>query len=145
MAVADDALAEIFDVALLVLQQGAPRGFRPRLVPAIDRPLGRLRAVVVPQRLPAQSISRIARQISGHVSLCHFISEITQPMSSHAGPRSASAVLRRASETRVNALVAHASYASVRPLRCARAVAISCSPSAPTPSCSASPTTTAMA
>src|SRR5215510_139137 len=68
MAVADDALAEIFDVALLALQQGAPRGFRPRLVPAIDRPLGRLRAVVVSQRLPAQSISRIARQISGHVS-----------------------------------------------------------------------------
>src|SRR5215472_3779629 len=69
MAVADDALAEIFDVALLVRQQGAPRGLRPRLVPAIDRPLGRLCAVVVPQRLPAQSISRIARQISGHVSL----------------------------------------------------------------------------
>src|SRR5262245_19651416 len=69
MAVTDDALAEIFDVALLALQQGAPRGLRPRLVPAIDRPLGRLRAVVVPQRLPAQSISRIARQISGHVSL----------------------------------------------------------------------------
>src|SRR2546428_9272157 len=69
MAVADDVLAEIFDVALLVLQQGAPGGLCPRLVPAIDRPLGRLRAVVVPQRLPAQSISRIARQISGHVSL----------------------------------------------------------------------------
>src|SRR5262245_18372159 len=69
MAVADDALAEIFDVALLALQQGAPRGLRPRLVPAVDRPLGRLRAVVVPQRLPAQSISRIARQISGHGSL----------------------------------------------------------------------------
>src|SRR5262249_19644510 len=69
MSVADDALTEISDVALLVRQQGAPRGVRPRLVPAIDRPLGRLRAVVVPQRLPAQSISRIARQISGHVSL----------------------------------------------------------------------------
>src|SRR5215472_3632375 len=69
MAVADDALAEVFDVALLVLQQGAPRGLRPRLVPAIDRPLGRLGAVVVPQRLPAQSISRIARQISCHGSL----------------------------------------------------------------------------
>ena len=69
MAVADDALAEILHVALLVLQQGAPGGLRPRLVPAIDRPLGRLRAVVVPQRLPAQSIARIARQISGHVCL----------------------------------------------------------------------------
>src|SRR5262249_4778075 len=66
MAVADDALAEIYDVVVLVRQQRAPRSFRPRLVPAIDRPLGGLRAVVVPQRLPAQSISRIARQISRH-------------------------------------------------------------------------------
>src|SRR2546428_12786074 len=69
MAVADDARAEIFDVALLGRQQGAPRGLRPRLVPAIDRPLGRLRAVVVAQRLPAQSMARIARQTSGHLSL----------------------------------------------------------------------------
>src|SRR5258706_12524088 len=66
MTVADDALAEIFDVALLILDQATSGLRRPRLVPAIDRPLGRLRAVVVPQRLPAQSISRIARQISGH-------------------------------------------------------------------------------
>src|SRR5262249_43783227 len=84
MAVADDALAEIFDVALLVRQQGAPRGLRPRLVPAIDRPLGRLGAVVVPQRLPAQSISRIARPISDHGFLLHFISKIAQPVSYHA-------------------------------------------------------------
>src|SRR5215831_17839047 len=34
MAVADDALTEVFDVAFLLLQQGAPRGLRPRLVPA---------------------------------------------------------------------------------------------------------------
>src|SRR5207237_3694111 len=66
MTVADDALAEIFDVALLILDQATSGLRRPRLVPAVDRPLGRLRAVVVPQRLPAQSISRIARQISSH-------------------------------------------------------------------------------
>src|SRR5439155_22549769 len=48
MAVADDALAEIFDVARLVRQQGTPRGLHPRLVPARDRPLGRLGAVVIP-------------------------------------------------------------------------------------------------
>ena len=73
MAVADDALAEILDVALLILNQATPGLRRPRLVPAIDRPLGLLRAVVVPQRLPAQSIARIARQISGHVSNSHPI------------------------------------------------------------------------
>src|SRR5262245_56621734 len=65
MAVANDALAEILDVALLSLNQAAPGLRRPRLVPAVDRPLGRLGAVVVPQRVPAQSIARIARQISG--------------------------------------------------------------------------------
>src|SRR5262249_30739822 len=78
-AVPDDALAEIFDVTLLVRQQGAPRGFGPRLVPAIDRPLGRLGAVVVAQRLPAQSIARIARQISGHGSLCHSPRVLIRP------------------------------------------------------------------
>ena len=59
----------------------------PRLVPAIDRPLGLLRAVVVAQRLPAQSIARIARQISGHVS------NSTQPIALGAG-RSARTVRR---------------------------------------------------
>src|SRR5262249_1104899 len=97
MAVANDALAEIIDVALLVLQQGAPRGLRPRLVPAIDRPLGRLRTVVVPQRLPAQSIATIARHISGHLSLCQFISELAQPVSYPAGPTSAPAFRHSAS------------------------------------------------
>src|SRR6516162_7306821 len=145
MAVADDALAEIFDVALLVRQQGAPRGVHPRLVPAIDRPLRRLRAVVVAQRLAAQSISRIARQISGHVR--HFICEIAQDVSYHAGPISAPAFRHSASQMRVNALMAHAGYASLRPLLCSRprTVAVSCSPSTPIPNCSPSPTTTAMA
>src|SRR5262245_6483199 len=68
MPVADDALAETFDVALLIRNQATPGLRRSRLVPAVDRPLGRLGAVVVAQRLPAQSIARIARQISGHVS-----------------------------------------------------------------------------
>ena len=54
MAVADDALAEILDVALLLRAAGARRVVRrPGLVPAIDRPLRRLGAVVVLQRLPA--------------------------------------------------------------------------------------------
>src|SRR5262249_457243 len=66
MAVADDALAEIFDVALLSLNQTAPSLRHPRRVPAVDRPLGWLGAVVVAQRVGAQSISRIARQISAH-------------------------------------------------------------------------------
>src|SRR5207253_2877337 len=39
MAVADDALTEIFDIPVLLRHQGAPGGFHPRLVPAVDRPL----------------------------------------------------------------------------------------------------------
>src|SRR5712671_5339836 len=40
-------------------------------VPAIDRPLRRLGAVVVLEHLALQSIARIARQISGGVGLRH--------------------------------------------------------------------------
>src|SRR5262249_47132096 len=76
MAVADDALAKIFDVAVLLRQQGAPGGFHPRLVPAANRPLRRLGAVVVLQRLSLQTISRIARQISGGLFAWHVISPI---------------------------------------------------------------------
>src|SRR6516225_1094962 len=65
MAVADDALTEIFDVAALLCPQAAPDGFHPRLVPAVDRPLRRLVAVVVFERLTLQTMARIARQISG--------------------------------------------------------------------------------
>src|SRR5262249_35585882 len=52
MAVADDAFAEISRPALLLRKQRAPRLARPRLVPAVDRPLGRLGAVVGLERLP---------------------------------------------------------------------------------------------
>src|SRR5271165_2234945 len=74
MAVADDALTEIFDVAVLLSHQGAPGGFHPRLVPAVDRPLRRLAAVVVLQRLTLQTIARIARKISGGLFAWHVIS-----------------------------------------------------------------------
>src|SRR5262245_16988217 len=40
MAIADDALAEVFDVALLVRQQGAPRGLRPPACPSNRSPTG---------------------------------------------------------------------------------------------------------
>src|SRR6516162_6323513 len=76
MAVADDALAEIFDVAGLIRQQGAPGGLHPGLVPAVDRPLRRLGAIVVLQRLALQTIARIARQISGGLFAWHVISPI---------------------------------------------------------------------
>src|SRR5262249_49787511 len=76
MAVADDALAETADVALLLRQQGAPGLGRSGLVPAIDRPLGRLRAVVVLERLSAQSVARIARQISGCWLVLHGVSPL---------------------------------------------------------------------
>jgi hypothetical protein len=69
MAVADDALAEILDVAFLLRQERAPDLRRSGLVPAIDRPLRRLGAVVVFQRLALQSVARIARQISGRVAV----------------------------------------------------------------------------
>src|SRR5262249_35636513 len=73
-AVADDVLAQIFDEAVLLPQQGAPGGVPPRLVPAVNRPLRRLGAVVVLQRLALQTISRIARQISGGLFAWHVIS-----------------------------------------------------------------------
>src|ERR1700737_245 len=76
MAVADDALTEIFDVAVLLSHQGAPGGFHPRLVPVVDRPLRRLGAVVVLQRVALQTIARIARQISGGLFAWHVISPI---------------------------------------------------------------------
>src|SRR4051794_20935516 len=84
MPVADHALAEILDVSLLLRQQRAPGIHRPghsrpkdgvaslAYVPTIDRPLRRLGAVVVRQRLALQSIARIARQISGGLGLCHL-------------------------------------------------------------------------
>src|SRR5437667_12822254 len=76
MAVADDALTEIFDVAVLLSHHGAPGGFHPRLVPAVDRPLRGLGSVVVLQRLALQTIARVARQISGGLFACHVISPI---------------------------------------------------------------------
>src|SRR5580700_2128540 len=75
VAVADDALAGIFDVAFLLRQERTPGRRRPRLVPAIDRPLRRLGAVIIFQRLALQSIARIARQISGRVAGWHFASK----------------------------------------------------------------------
>ena len=69
MAVADDALAEILDVAFLLRQQRAPGLRRPRLVPAIDRPLRRLGAVEILERLALQSVARIARQVSARVAV----------------------------------------------------------------------------
>src|SRR6185436_13348957 len=80
MAVADDALAEILHVSLLCRQQRAPGGFHSRLVPAIDRPLRRLAAVVVLQRLAAQSKPGIARQITARFAVRHFDSNITPPL-----------------------------------------------------------------
>src|SRR5439155_13101564 len=76
MAVADDSLTEILDVAVLPSHHGAAGGFHPRLVPVVDRPLRRLGAVVVLQRLALQTIARIARQISGGLVACHVISPI---------------------------------------------------------------------
>src|SRR6476620_9089800 len=76
MAVADDALTEIFEVAVLLRHQGAPGGFHPRLVPAVDRPLRRLGAVVVLQCLALQTIARIARQIARRLFAWHVISPI---------------------------------------------------------------------
>src|SRR6516162_9208166 len=75
-----------------------------------------------------------------------FPCDISSPKSRNAypitpGPISAPAFRHSASKTRVNALMAHAGYASLRPLLCSRprAVAISCSPSTPIPSCSSAP------
>src|SRR5262249_30017828 len=79
MAVADDALGKIPDIALLLRQPGAPGGFHPGLVPAVDRPLRRLAAVVVLQRLALQTKARIARQISGGLFAWHVISPIRRP------------------------------------------------------------------
>src|SRR4051812_18811703 len=76
MAVAGDALTERFDVAVLLSHQGAPGQFHPRLVPAVDRPLRRLGAVVVLQRLALQTIAWIARQIAGGLVAWHVISPI---------------------------------------------------------------------
>jgi len=58
-------VAETLDIAFLLRQQRAAPALHPGPVPAIDRPLGRLGAVVVFQRLALQSMTRIARQISG--------------------------------------------------------------------------------
>src|SRR6516165_4000701 len=52
------------------------------LLSAIDRPLGRLRAVVVPQRLPAQSISRIARHDDGWAYTVDGV--FSEPFPTHA-------------------------------------------------------------
>src|SRR5262249_9826415 len=76
MAVADDALTEALEVALLLRNEGAPGGFLPRLVPAVDRPLRRLCAVVFLQRVALQTMARIARQISGGLFAWHVISPI---------------------------------------------------------------------
>src|ERR1051326_1472225 len=73
MAVADDAIAEGRDVALLLRQQCTARVGRTRLGPATDRPLRRLAAVVILERLALQSVTRIARQIPGWLVL-HVIS-----------------------------------------------------------------------
>src|SRR5262245_3774142 len=86
MAVADLALAEAFDISPLLSEQcaaliGHRRHSRPKdgvaslaYVPAIDRPLRRLGAVIVLQRLAAQPIARIARQILARFAVCHFAS-----------------------------------------------------------------------
>src|SRR6202022_995297 len=76
MAGADDALTEIFDVAVLLSHHSAPGGFHPRLVPVVDRPLRRHGAVVVLQRLALQTVTRIARQISGGLFAWHVIPPI---------------------------------------------------------------------
>jgi hypothetical protein len=73
MTIADDALAKAADVALLILQQGPPGLRRFRLVPAVDRPLGRLRSVVLLERFSAQPMARIVRQVSGSDSARHLV------------------------------------------------------------------------
>src|SRR5271156_5011741 len=73
MTVADDAFAEFLDVSLLLLERAVPLGVRARPVPAIDRPLRGLAAVIVLQRLARQSVTRIARQISGRVFIGHVV------------------------------------------------------------------------
>src|SRR5271165_5581481 len=96
MAVADDALTEIFDVAVLLSHQGAPGGCHPRLVPAVDRPLRRLGAVVVLQRLALQTMARIARQISGGLFASHVISPIRRLwMSPASGSNTSSSSISR--------------------------------------------------
>src|SRR5262249_10179335 len=61
-------------VAFLLRQQRPPVLRHVRLVPAIDRPLGRLGAVVVLECLALQSVARIARQISGCWLFWHVVS-----------------------------------------------------------------------